>query len=81
MSNISSYFAYVGARTTKERNARGNGLNAYRVDESTGAWNHVQLVSDLVNPSFLAFDRTQQFLYAFHCDSAFGDTKGVARES
>ena len=68
MSDPSSYFAYVGARTTKERGARGNGLNVYRVDATTGVWSHVQLVGDLVNPSFLAFDRTGRFLYTVHGD-------------
>jgi 6-phosphogluconolactonase len=56
-------FCYTGCRTTKERNARGLGINVYRIDGTTGAWAHVQLVKDLVNPSFLAFDRTQRFLY------------------
>lgn len=65
---VGAYIAYVGARTTKERNARGNGLNVYRVDAGTGAWTHVQLVGDLVNPSFLAFDRTGRFLYTVHGD-------------
>ena len=62
-------FAYVGARTTKERNARGNGLNVYRVPGTgSGAWEHVQLVDGLVNPSFLSFDRTRLFLYVVHGD-------------
>jgi 6-phosphogluconolactonase len=61
-------FAYVGCRTTKERNARGEGIGVYRVDHVTGAWLRVQLVQDLANPSFLAFDRTQRFLYAVHGD-------------
>ena len=61
-------FAYVGCRTTKERNARGKGINVYRVDPSSGQWSHVQLVEDLVNPSFLAMDRTQRFLYTVHGD-------------
>ena len=65
---VDAYFAYVGARTTKERKARGNGINVYRVDAKTGAWSHVQLVGDLVNPSFLAFDRTGSFLYTIHGD-------------
>jgi 6-phosphogluconolactonase (cycloisomerase 2 family) len=68
MPDPSSYFAYVGARTTKERGARGNGLNVYRVDANTGIWTHVQLMGDLINPSFLAFDRTRHFLYAVHGD-------------
>src|SRR5262245_38260432 len=71
-----AYFAYVGARTTRERNARGDGLNVFRVDASNGAWAHVQLVGDLVNPSFLAFDRTQNFLYTVHGDAS--DITGFA---
>ena len=63
-----SYLAYVGARTTKERGARGNGLNVYNVDAKSGLWTHIQLVADLINPSFLAFDRSREFLYAVHGD-------------
>jgi 6-phosphogluconolactonase len=73
---LGTVFAYVGCRTTKERNARGEGINVYRVDPATGAWTHVQLLKDLVNPSFLAFDAKQRFLYSVHGDSgevsAFG---------
>jgi 6-phosphogluconolactonase len=61
-------FAYVGSFTTKERNARGNGINVYRVDPASGAWSHVQQVSDLVNPSFLTIDRQQRHLYSVHAD-------------
>ena len=71
--------AYVGCRTTRERNARGEGINVYRVDTATGAWTHVQLLKDLVNPSYLAFDAKQQFLYTVHGDggevSAFSTDK------
>jgi 6-phosphogluconolactonase (cycloisomerase 2 family) len=63
-------FAYVGSRTTKERNAQGDGINVYQVDRATGDWSHVQLVKDLVNPSFLAFDRSGRFLYAVHGDKS-----------
>jgi 6-phosphogluconolactonase len=68
MSEQSNTFVYVGARTTRERNARGDGLNVYRMDQATGAWTHLQCLSDLVNPSFLAFDRTRRFLYTVHGD-------------
>jgi 6-phosphogluconolactonase len=68
MHDPSSCFAYVGSRTTRERNARGDGINVYREDAVTGGWTHLQLVSGLANPSYLAFDRTQQFLYAVHGD-------------
>jgi 6-phosphogluconolactonase len=68
VSDSSSYLAYVGSRTTRERNARGDGINVYRVDAQSGAWTHVQHVSGLPNPSYLAFDRTRSFLYAVHGD-------------
>lgn len=68
MPSASSYFAYVGARTTKERNAHGNGLNVYRIEGHTAIWRHIQLLSDLINPSYLAFDRTRKFLYVVHGD-------------
>jgi len=61
-------FAYTGCRTTKERGARGQGINVYGIDPSTGAWSHVQLLGDLINPSFLSFEREQRFLYAVHGD-------------
>lgn len=64
----STSFVYVGARTTRERNARGDGLNVYRMDNATGAWTHLQCLGELVNPSFLAFDRTRRFLYTVHGD-------------
>lgn len=69
-SQASSYFAYVGSRTTRERNARGEGISVYRVDAGTGGWAQVQAVSGLLNPSFLAFDRTGSFLYTVHGDAS-----------
>ncbi|MGY8635771.1 lactonase family protein [Bradyrhizobium sp. 14AA] len=68
MSEAAASYVYVGARTTKERNARGDGLNVYRMDNASGAWTHLQLLGELVNPSFLAFDRTRRFLYTVHGD-------------
>src|SRR5262249_12278296 len=65
-----SYLAYVGSRTTKERGARGDGINVYSVDADSGRWTHVQLVGGLLNPSFLAFDRKQQFLFTVHGDAS-----------
>ena len=69
-SMAASYLAYVGCRTTRERNARGDGINVYRLNGETAAWTHVQLVGDLLNPSFLAFDRQQRCLYTVHGDSS-----------
>src|SRR3954466_3055255 len=65
-----SYLAYVGCRTTRERNARGDGINVYRLNGDAAPWTHVQLAGDLLNPSFLAFDRYQHCLYTVHGDSS-----------
>ena len=35
-----------------------------------GTWTHVQLVGELLNPSFLAFDRSQRRLYTVHGDAS-----------
>jgi 6-phosphogluconolactonase len=64
------YYAYVGCRTSRERNARGDGLRVYRVATATGAWQPVQLVPDLVNPSFLAFGPNKRHLYTIHGDGS-----------
>jgi 6-phosphogluconolactonase len=61
-------FAYIGCRTTKARNARGKGLSVYRLDEPGGAWTLAQCVEDLVNPSYLTFDRYRRALYVVHGD-------------
>lgn len=61
-------FAYVGSRTTRERNARGDGISVFRIDQSNGGLTPVQVVGDLVNPSFLALDRSGEHLYTVHGD-------------
>jgi 6-phosphogluconolactonase len=66
-------FAYVGSRTTRERNARGDGITVCRVD-TDGALLPVQVVGDLVNPSFLALNRRGDRLYTVHGD---GETCSV----
>ena len=67
-SKEGNYFAYVGSRTTKERNARGLGLSVYAVDPEKIEWTLVQVVRDLVNPSFMAFGRNHEVLYSVHGD-------------
>jgi 6-phosphogluconolactonase (cycloisomerase 2 family) len=61
-------FAYVGCRTTRERNARGDGISVYSVDESSGALELVQLLGGQVNPSFLALSANGERLYTVHGD-------------
>ncbi|MBW9061599.1 lactonase family protein [Agrobacterium pusense] len=67
MENCGDLIVYVGARTTRARNARGNGLNVYRLHADM-RWEHLQLI-EMENPSFLTFDRTGEFLYTVHGDS------------
>ena len=62
-----STYAYVGCRTTKERNARGKGIKMYEVADD-GQWVFRQLVENLLNPSFFCIDGTEKFLYSIHGD-------------
>lgn len=71
--NSNFVYAYVGCRTSIKRNARGKGINVYKINCSTGKWTHIQLVKDLINPSFLTFDRENNYLYSVH-----GDCKEVS---
>ena len=52
-------YAYVGCRTTRERNARGKGLKVYRIDESTGDWNEIQCLATEPNPSYQTLDNEE----------------------
>jgi 6-phosphogluconolactonase (cycloisomerase 2 family) len=77
-------YAYVGCRTTRERNARGDGLSVFQVD-ADGTLTLVQLVRDLVNPSYLALSRDGTRLYTVHGDqsevSAFAVERATGRLS
>lgn len=61
-------FAYVGCRTTRQRNARGEGISVYRLSEDSGEWQLLQLLAPLVNPSFLVMSHSGEMLYAVHGD-------------
>lgn len=77
--------AYVGSRTTRQRNARGAGITVWRVPATGRSWELLQtVVADdndpntptpedalTANPSFLVQSEDQRFLYAVHGD----DTK------
>jgi 6-phosphogluconolactonase (cycloisomerase 2 family) len=68
LSKGRTMYAYVGSRTTRERNARGDGITVYRVAPSSGALEPVQVVGDLINPSYLTLSRDGRFLYSIHGD-------------
>lgn len=61
-------YAYVGSRTTRERNARGDGITVYQVAPLTGKLTTIQVVDDLVNPSYLVLNHDKSHLYAVHGD-------------
>ena len=50
---------YVGCYT-----ARGQGIYRYSMNPTTGQLTLLNVIGDLVNPSFLAIDPQQRFLYA-----------------
>lgn len=62
--------AYVGSRTTQERNARGQGISVFRLEPQTGALTLVDIERGLVNPSFLTLSRDGHFLYTVHGDQS-----------
>jgi len=76
-------YAYVGSRTTRERNARGAGISIFKFDAVHGTLTLVDIVRDLVNPSFLTFSRDGRFLYTVHGDatevSAFAVDRATGR--
>jgi 6-phosphogluconolactonase (cycloisomerase 2 family) len=68
MTSRTGAFAYVGCRTTLERGAEGTGLSVFRVDAATSAWEQVQHLTGLVNPSFLVWGQGARNLYVVHGD-------------
>jgi 6-phosphogluconolactonase len=61
-------YAYVGCRTTKERNARGKGISVYEICEKTGNWKLIQCLDAEPNPSYQTMDENKEFLYSVHGD-------------
>jgi 6-phosphogluconolactonase (cycloisomerase 2 family) len=59
--------AFIGSRTTRERNARGEGITVCRVGDD-GLLSPVQVVGGLENPSYLALNRRGDRLYTVHGD-------------
>lgn len=60
-------FAYVGSRTTKERNARGEGLSVFKYNPDLGKLDLIQVLK-LTNPSYLAKNKSGDRLYIIHGD-------------
>jgi 6-phosphogluconolactonase len=54
-------YVFVGTYTT---NNRADGIYVHRMDAATGNLTPLHTITDTENPSFLAFDRQQRYLYA-----------------
>ena len=50
--------------TGKVLQGKGEGIYVYRLDQSSGGLAFVSKTTGITNPSYLAFDATQKFLYA-----------------
>ena len=50
--------------TGKILQGKGEGIYVYRLDQSSGGLEFVSKTAGITNPSYLAFDATQKFLYA-----------------
>jgi 6-phosphogluconolactonase (cycloisomerase 2 family) len=70
MEGINMRYAYVGCRTTRERNARGKGLKVYEINDTTGDWREIQCLYNEENPSYQTFDNEKKYLYTVHGDIA-----------
>ncbi|HVW85793.1 MAG TPA: beta-propeller fold lactonase family protein, partial [Bryobacteraceae bacterium] len=73
--------AYVGSYTTAQRQARGDGIHAYRIDGRSGAWAHFQHIGNLVNPSLLISSPDQRVLYSAHGDERYATAFSIDRET
>ncbi len=59
-------YAYIGCRTTKERNARGKGISVFQVQGRK--WKLQSILEGEINPSYLCLNSAQDRLYAIHGD-------------
>lgn len=74
-------FAYIGSRTAREKNARGDGITVFKRDAKTGHLELVQVVDGLVNPSFLAINQANTRLYSVHGDMDYVSSFVINRDT
>lgn len=72
-------FVYVGAYTERP-GGKADGISVYRFDPESGSLELVQVTAGVRNPSFLALDSGQRFLYAVN-ELADGAVSAFARDS
>ncbi|EXJ12602.1 lactonase family protein [Nitrincola nitratireducens] len=60
--------AYIGSRTTRERNARGEGISLVECNELTGELVLRSISRGWINPSYLLTNKDSSLLYSVHGD-------------
>jgi 6-phosphogluconolactonase len=61
---VGTYTAPIHFGTGKVLHGKGEGIYTFRLDPASGALEPVGKTTGVANPSYLAFDATQRFLYA-----------------
>ena len=74
-------FAYAGSRTSKERNARGEGISVFAVSADQQKLERIQVVGGLDNPSYLLLNRAGDRLYSVHGDLDYVSTFSVDKQT
>jgi 6-phosphogluconolactonase len=61
---VGTYTEPILFGTGRVLQGKGEGIYVFRLDESSGALEPLSRTTDIANPSYLAFDASQRFLYA-----------------
>lgn len=71
--------AFVGSFTTASRQARGEGIRAYRT--GSGKWTQIGCQPAFQNPSYLVASQDRRFLYCVHGDGRHATAFAIDRAS
>ena len=75
---VGTYTEPIRFGTGKILEGKGEGIYLFRLDQASGAMESVGKTTGVKNPSYLAFDGTQRFLYAVNELKEFGGKPGGA---
>ncbi len=70
---VGTYTEQIRFGTGKVLHGKGEGIYRFRLDLQSGALEPVGITTGVANPSYLAFDATQRFLYAVNELKSFQD--------
>jgi len=73
-------YAFVGSFTSKERQARGQGITVFRVGPAK-VWEPTSVLAGILNPSYLLFDQEKDVLFAAHGDGDFASSYAFDRRT